>query len=383
MFEFFKKQKLSVATEPIQIPQMGEIKASKFNTPDFTDPYCPEVKGSYGYIFGDRNLYPQQLLKFYASSPIHASCINFKALLTFGQGFTYSNKNATLNERITAQQFEFFLNKMGTGLVNDYFIHNRFYVEVTWNNDFTKIIKMKRLPAEMIRIAEVNNQMESIKFNYCFDWKQVGRFGVIAYPKFDTENKKDKVQVYEYQEDIPGKKLYTLPSYRSCLDWVSLDADMGIFHRNNINNSLNPSLIVQFPSVPDTDEKKEQVRQNFVNSFGGAANAGRAIITFSPEKESMPVITQMDAQKLDKSFLALTDQLQRQILFSHNINPDLLGLKTPGSLGSNAGQLDALKAQFLASVITPAKSKILAELNCLASLNGLSSFDLVDGENLI
>lgn len=379
MFGFFKKQEPSTTIDEIKTKPFGVDLSAHRATLNVTDPYVSEIKSTYGYNFGERNLYPQQLLRFYSTSPIHCAAINYKALLTSGEGIQTLDANLSLEKRIDAEQFKHFLNRSIEGLTYDMYLHSRFYLEVTWNPSYTKIINLKRIPAESIRIFDVDKTFEATEYIYCFDWRQPGRFGTTKYAKFNPEDKKNRVQLYEYQQDIPGKKLYTLPSYRSCLDWVSLDSQMGVYHTANISNSLNPSLIVKFYSTPDTDEKKREIRDSLVNSFGGAANAGRVMTMFSPDKDSAPDVEQLEPSKLDKSFLSLTDTIQRQILYAHNINPDLLGLKTPGSLGTNGGQLEEIKNQFKYSVIRPVKKIIQDEINYLASFNGLSNcFVLAD-----
>jgi hypothetical protein len=374
MFEFLKRKEKPV--QEVQLKQGVDFAGAKINQIGLSDPYCPEIKSSYGFIYGERNLYPQQLLKAYSTSPIHQACINYKVLLTTGEGVYLDRTNLGLDKQIVAEQLIHFLNKSIDCIVNDFFIHNRFYLQITWNADFTKIIKIKPISAEKIRVFDINEDFEPISFNYCFDWKQVGRFGTKVYPIFNTDNKKDKIQLFEYQGPTPGKKIYTLPSYRSSLDWINLDGQMAIYHNANITNSLNPSLVVKFFQLPDTDQKKETIRQQLVDSFAGAEKTGRVMTFFAPDKESAPEVIQLEPNKLDKTFLGLTDTIQRAITYSHNVNPDLLGLKTPGSLGSNAGQLEEIRAQFIESVILPAKYKIEAELNYLSSINGITGIQL-------
>lgn len=376
MFEFLKR-KTKMSTEIVETSASKvDFAGAKLNQIGLNDPYCPEIKSSYGYIYGDRNLYPQQLLRAYSTSPIHQACINYKVLMTAGEGLFLDRTNLNLDKQIIGEQLMYFFNKAIEGITNDYFIHNRFYLQITWNSNFTKIIKIKHISAEKIRVFDINDNFEPISFNYCFDWKQVGRFGTIKYPIFSTENKKDNVQLFEFQGDTPGKKIYTLPTYRSSLDWVNLDGQMATYHNANITNSLNPSLVVKFFQLPDTDQKKESIRQALVDSFAGAEKTGRVMTFFSPDKETAPEVIQLEPNKLDKTFISLTDTIQRAITYSHNINPDLLGLKTPGSLGTNAGQLSEIKAQFIESVILPAKNKIECELNYLASINGITGIQL-------
>ena len=373
IFGFGKKEKLS-AQEPIATKGL-EFSGAKISSLNLSDPYCPEIRGGNGFVFGERNLYPQQLLKAYSQSVMDANCINYKVWMT-STSFSYDKSAMTFDKQITAEQFNFFLNKAAEGLVFDYFLHNRYYLEITWNKDFSKIIKMEHIPAETIRIYNVDNKMQPTEYIYCYDWRYLGRFGTKVYPKFSSENKKDNVQLFEYQSYTPGKKIYTLPSYRSAMDWIALEGQLGIYHNSNMVNSLNPSFLIRFHQLPDTDEKKEQVRQNLVDTFAGADKAGRLMAIFSPDKDSSPDIEQLEPSKLDKGFLGLVDTTQRAICAAHSVNADLLGLKTAGSLGDSAGQLAEIKTQFINSIILPTKQKIEAEINYLASFNGIGGFTL-------
>jgi hypothetical protein len=79
----------------------------------------------------------------------------------------------------------------------------------------------------------------------------------------------------------------------------------------------------------------------------------------------------MQPNQLDKTFLSLTDTIQRQICYGHNIDPMLLGLKTPGSLG-NSTSLPYAFDIFNQSVIQPAQMDIENILNYFLSLNGMT-----------
>ena len=381
-FNFFKTAEQPmiqpVTPLPPQNDNIVDFKASSIQTDaNLSSPYLSEIKNSYGYIFGDRNLYPQQLCELYINSPLNAACLNYKKLLTVGEGLQFDTTNLTLDKQITGQQLNFFFQDMIDDLAMDYFVHNRFYIEITWNPSFTKIIKMKHINAEKIRVFDLDQMMEPVAYKYCWDWKMVGRFGTVNYPKFCAENKTDTVQLFEYSGPSVGKKIYSLPTYGSALNWAYLDAQMGQFHKANIQNGLNPSLVVKFPNNPDTKDKMDAVRQSLVDSFAGSANAGRVMTVFAKDRENLPDIEQLPANMLDKSFLQLTDVVQRQIAFAHNINPDLLGMKTPGSLGQNAGQIEEIKKQFVYSTIRPAVKCLENNINYLASFNGvMNSFSI-------
>jgi phage portal protein BeeE len=145
---------------------------------------------------------------------------------------------------------------------------------------------------------------------------------------------------------------------------------MSEYHKSNIRNSINPSILIQFYEKPGSDEEKQMIVRELNNSFAGARKTGRSMITFSDGKDLSPTVTQMEANKLDKTFLSLTDTIQRQICYSHQIDPMLLGLKTPGSLG-NSGEFLYSFNLFNASQIQPAQRQIENILNKFIQVNGL------------
>ncbi len=92
----------------------------------------------------------------------------------------------------------------------------------------------------------------------------------------------------------------------------------------------------------------------------------------------------MDPNKLDATFLSLTDTIQRQICYSHQLDPQLLGLKTPGSLG-NSGDFIYSFNLFNQTIIQPAQRELESIFNTFIAINGIGSklrFNDVDIEKL-
>lgn len=313
---------------------------------------------------------PQALNTFYGESPLNGAIINLKTLLTAGNGYSVDTSILTTPQKISLNQLTNQFDSMLTEVGMDYYIHNRICIEVSWNADFTKIVKLERIAPEKIHINEVNEKMEPISFLYNWDWSYYSNYKTKEYKKFSTGNKTDRCQLYFFQPETPGMLLYSDPSYKSCLTWVSLDRNMGIYFDSVINQSANPSMLIQYPYEPETSEERQAVVRDVNNSFAGARAAGRIMINFAPSKELQPTITQLEPVKLNKEFLASLDSIQRQILISHNTNPILLGFKTPGSLGGTDELINAYK-MFNASIIQPAQRVIENILNKFININGL------------
>lgn len=374
---FFSRFFLSKPIEKTEIFQTFKKEVSTANafdiTTDYGVPYNSVFRTSKGYLFGVDGFFPQQLDLLYSNSPLHSAIINFKKLLSVGNGLTVDGfDKADGKTKIAINQLTVQFDEMLSDIAMDLIIHSAIAIEVHWNSDFTKILKIERVSPDKIRINEVNYKMEPISFLYNWDWVNSSRYPTRELSVFSPLSKKEKCQLLFFQVKSPGMKLYAEPTYQSALPWVILDAEMAQYHKANIINSLNPSMLIQYFEKPGSGEEKQQVLFDINNSFAGARKTGRAMITFSDGKELAPTVTQMEPNKLDKTFLQLTDTIQRQICYAHGIDPQLLGLKTPGSLG-NSGELAYAYEIFNASQIQPLQKEIEKIFNKIMVSNGLAN----------
>ena len=366
-FDFNKKQ------QPItpEKPTLATFSAFDMNC-DYTSSFeTPYNSGLNGYLYGPNGLFPQELNKLYNSSALHQAIINFKKWLTVGNGYEIDRNFLTPDQKTASFQLTNFFDKMLEGLALDLYLHNRLAIEVTWNKDNTKILKLKRIPVDKVRIKDVDHCQEPTRFVYNYDWVFATKYPKIEYPVFDQLNKNDKVQLYYFQYESPGMLYYAKPSYVSAINWIYLDAEMAEYHKANINNSLNPSLWVQY-FQDATPEEKESVKNQWNQTFKGARKTGKVVVTFGKNKDVAPILTQMDPTKLDKTFLQLTDTIIRQICYAHETDPMLRGLKTPGSLG-NSADLPYVYKIFNESVIKPTQRKLEMILDEFLIINGVPS----------
>lgn len=364
-FNIFNRKKET----PVVPDKIGNMEGFSMAN-DFELPKQSYYKSNRGYLFGDNGLFPQELNNLYGQSPLHSAIINYKTLLTSGEGLElFGAENLDIKSKISVNQIFSQLRDIDSEVAMDFYIHSRICLKITWNKDKTKMLKIERLNPETIRIAEVSESMVPTSFYYNWDWENTSAFNTVQYPTFSQYGEGD-VQILHYQDNSPNKKLYVEPSYISAISWTYLDAEMSVYHKSNITNSLNPSMLIQFFEKPGSPEEKHEILQGLNSSFGGAKKTGRAMVTFSDGSELAPSITQMDPNKLDKTFLTLTDTIQRQICYAANIDPQLLGLKTPGSLG-NSGEIEYSYTVFNKSVIQPSQRKIERLFNELLEKNSL------------
>jgi hypothetical protein len=370
IFDFFRKKE-APKTETIKLKPFGSDLKTFNITVDYSQPVDYLNKTARGYLYGVDGFLPQELNRLYNASPLHSAIINFKKLLTVGGGLDYSLESLDGSQKISAMQILTQFEHCLKDIAMDFFIHSRVCLKVTWNADFTKIIKIKRISPEKIRIAEVDEDMEATKYLYNYDWRYTSKYPTKEYPAFSTYNtsvKKEHTQIYVFQTNSPGQRLYAEPSYLSALNWVVLDAEMSAYHKANILNSINPSILIQYFERPGSREERQQILADLNQSFAGSRKTGRAMVTFSDGKDLAPTVTQLQPNQLDKTFLSLTDVIQRQICYAHQTDPLLLGLKTPGSLG-NSAEFPYVFQVFNQSVIFPAQNDIEEIIDMFLAIN--------------
>ena len=364
-FDFIKNNK----NNKEEIKVVKEID-SGFGAFEFGENYNKEVfRINRGYTLGESGSFSDELNSLYQLSPLHSAIVNIKKLLTVGNGYTI-NDAKDAKSKIAINQLKFQVDEILEDMCLDLFIHSKIFLLITWNSDNTKIIKIERLSPEMVNINEIDNHMQPINFLVNYDWSRVGYFKTTKYPIFDKTNLNQKKQIYFYDLKSPGQKLISKPSYFSSLKWIKLDAAMADFHEANINNSVNPSILIKYFEKPGTKEERQSILYDINNSFAGRKKTARAMVTFSNGRDLSPEITQMEANKLDKTFLALTDTIQRQICYAHNIDAQLLGLKTPGSLGES-GTFEYSFQLFKRGIIDTTQRKIENIINEFFETNGL------------
>jgi hypothetical protein len=108
--------------------------------------------------------------------------------------------------------------------------------------------------------------------------------------------------------------------------------------------------------VPDP-EQREEIYNTMVAKYAGSNVSGKLFLTFADGKEQAPEITPIQNNGSDKLWVELNAMVQEAILTAHQISsPELLGIMTPGKLGT----ADHLEAQdhFQNLVIKPLQNEI-------------------------
>lgn len=333
-------------------PAMGQMYFGAISSVNDT-PCIKEVRNKDYIYYGEDNLYPQKLKEATSGSPIHAAIVKTKAMMTAGDGYLINKANNEEQSKANYQALdpntkllydEFTKNELdkddihGVNLKMAYDLHRygAFAYERIWNNDHTRIVRVKRVKVENLRSGKyVRDKIQ--KYYHSRDWSKINQVNfkpTELYTPSDNENVKYTSElIYETVGDLD---YYGEPPYKEAITWIQTDAQMGLYHYSNIFNGMNPSMFIKFYQMFRDEKDKQDILDGVRKNYTGAKNTGKVLYSFTEGKENAPDITPVPTTGLDKQQIVLAELCDRKILTGHQLtNPLLVGISISGQLGGN------------------------------------------------
>lgn len=304
--------------------------------------------------YGVANLAPQELIRLYNTSPTHRAAITSK---------WYGTRGESISLKLGDNGRLMMANSLGDGIYDiwdkaclDFILYGGFAINVVWRKDRDMGFDMYYMDFSKLRAEKSDFHDRIHNFYYSSDWAFPKKFIPRKLPAFDIQNEEPS-QVFYYTTHSAGNNYYPTPSYWGSATAISTQIEIFNWHFNNIVNGLSPSLFVALNSgIPDPDQR-EEIYNTMVNKYAGSNVSGKLFLTFSDGKEQAPEITPIQSNGSDKLWVELNSMVQEAILTAHQISsPELLGIMTPGKLGT----ADHLEAQdhFQHLVIKPLQTEI-------------------------
>lgn len=308
----------------------------------------------------ENNLKPQYLNALYKNCPLHAAIIDYYATI-ITKNMKFEGKELEVlkftNQCIKLESDFDTFNDWVWNLVIDYLIQGNLYIKGSKNGNITK--RFERLPAERMRVKGTKDY-DVTGYAYNCDWISSGV--IKNYYKYDLKKLDQTEYVMHYVNKNPDFKFYGEPHYISALNWLELDVNTAMFYTQYMTNGIFPSAIITFYDYPKDPTKFAQFKAQ-LRSLTDAGKKGRMGIAFGTNKDLAPDIKDLPLNKLDEIFLQLQNDIQRQICYAHGIDPMVMGLKTPGSLGnSNEVQYQTEKFEEKVSLIKKDICKVINKM---------------------
>ena len=350
-------------------------------------PRIVEKKNTEWVIYGEDNLYPQQLDELSKKSAIHGGIISTVSDLIAGDGFlingakTKEESDAILKSlpAETQAKYKAFLEnrfdsmsaiEVKEAIAVDLKKHGGYYTELIWDKDFKSIARIKYIPYKNVRVGKMS-EGKIKSFWHSRDWANYKKdeFAPKELFAFDETDKKNYNQILYRKRG--QDEYYGEPDYMQGIDWINIDYQLGLFHLSNIENGMNPSLLWKFYKVPPSENAKQEILDDIRRNYKGANKAGKHITLFSDGKELAADVAPVQVNNLDKQLLNLAELSDKKILTAHKLtSPLLAGISVSGQLGGNV-ELEKAFNIFDKSRVLPYRNMIDRDYQRILDINGV------------
>ena len=318
--------------------------------------------------YGTDNNYYGDIIERYLGSPTNSRCINGISDMIYGRGLDAIDRNINIDSYIEMKKLidEGELRK----IVGDRKLLGSGCIKVNYNKAKTEVIAIKHHPMETLR-AEKTKEGVIKAYYYHPDWKnKVQGDKPKRIPTFGNGGPKQTTEIFVIRPYVSGFYYYSPCDYQASLQYSQLEEEVSNYHISNIQNGLQPSLLVNFNNGVPTESIQQKMESKIKQKFAGSSNGGRFILSFNEDKETAASVEPIHLPDAHAQYQFLADESREKIMLGHGIvSPILLGIKDNTGFGNNAEELRTASILMDNIVIRPFQENIIAGLNKILAFN--------------
>ena len=315
-------------------------------------------RGKGRIMWGANNKYPSYILDLYRDVATLGSIVNGAVDYVAGNGVQLLSPLFPDGKVNTKGELPVDIVR---GCALDYFLFGGFALEVIRGRDGR--------PAEIYcsDIEDLRTNEDVSVFWWSDKWDKGARQGDIEeipafLPDLDwarlTPEERDRAAKSIVYVKNSRKQVYPMPPFAQAVKACETERSIDVFHLNSIKNGFSASAFVQMCNgVPLDPKLKEEIEKDFMDKFGGETNAGRVVMSFSPDRQHAAVITELKTDDFGQRYDALAKRCRQQIFTSFRANPNLFGIPTESN-GFNAEEYKQAFDLFNRTQIQPAQQRI-------------------------
>jgi len=336
------------------------------NLSSYTSPPVVENPRESWVEYGEDNNYFQYLIDRYNGSPTNNAAVNGISEMIYGRGLEATDSEE--NPEAYAAMRELFSKDCMKRVCYDYKMMGQAALQVVYSKDHSRVLEVEHIPIETLR-AEKATLGNSKGFYYHPNWSDVRRNDKPKrIPAFGTS--KEGLEILYIRPYKAGFYYYSPVDYQGGLQYAELEEEIGNYHINNIQNGLQPSMLINFNNGTPPKEIRDEIERSIYEKFSGTSNAGKFILAFNDSKELSATIEPVVLNDAHQQYQFLSDESMKKVMVSHRIvSPMLVGIKDNSGLGNNAQELETASLLMDNTVIRPMQVTIIDALEKILEYN--------------
>ena len=341
------------------------------NLSGYEKPVVREVHNRKWITYGERNDYFDKIIERYLGSPTNSRCINGISDMIFGRGLDATDSLEKPAEYLEMKKL--LPKKQVKRVCSDYKLLGQAAIQVAYNRAKTKILKVSHFPMECLRAEKANSKGVIEAMYYHPNWKNIKTSdNPKRIPTFGNGSKTERNEIYIVKPYRSGFYYYAPVDYHGCLQYCSLEEEVSNYHINNIQNGLQPSLLINFNNGVPNEEKQREIEKLIYQKFSGSSNAGKFIIAFNESIETKADLEPIHLPDAHAQYQFMSDEAREKIMLGHGVtSPILLGIKDNTGFGNNAEELRTASVLMDNVIIRPLQDEILNAFEEILSFNNI------------
>jgi len=316
--------------------------------------------------YGEDNNYFQYLIDRYNGSPTNNAAVNGISEMIYGRGLEATDSEEKPEEY--SRMRELFHKECMKKITYDYKMMGQAALQVIYSKDHSRIVEVRHIPIETLRAekAVIGNVQG---YFYHPNWSDLKRDEKPKrIPAFGTS--KEGLEILYIRPYKAGFYYYSPVDYQGGLQYAELEEEIANYHINNIQNGLQPSMLINFNNGTPNKEQRDEIERAIYDKFSGTSNAGRFILAFNDSKELAASIEPVMLNDAHQQYQFLSDESMKKVMVSHRIvSPMLVGIKDQTGLGNNAQELETASILMDNTVIRPMQVTIIDALQKILEYN--------------
>tara|TARA_R110000824_G_scaffold271961_1_gene460438 strand:- start:2390 stop:4348 length:1959 start_codon:yes stop_codon:yes gene_type:complete len=347
---------------------MSKIRVVGLST--YTSPDISVKKNKEWVTYGEKNTYFQYLIDRYTGSPTNNAVIKGFSQLIYGKGLDATDSSRKPSEY--ASMINLFKKDCTRKLVNDLKLMGQCAIQIVYSKDRKTIAQVEHIPVETLAMEKCNDDGEIEGYYYSSDWLNMKPSEIPQrIPAFGTSN--EPIEIIYIRPYVPGFYYFSPVDYQGGLQYAQLEEEVSNYHINNIQQGLNPSMILNFNNGVPNEEERDLIESRIIEKFSGSSNAGRFILAFNENAETAATIEPVPLSDAHNQYQFLSDESMRKIMIAHGVvSPMLLGIKDQSGLGNNADELKTASTLMDNTVIRPFQELLLDAFDKILAFNNIT-----------
>ena len=334
----------------------------------------PSVKEEHNkdyMLWGDDNDYFDKIKERYLGSATNARCINGLISMIYGRGLDATNSHERSVDYVRMKKL--LRPNEVKKTVHDYKLLGMAAIKVVYNKAKTQIIKVSHFPMETLRAekCDKNGVIKGWYYHPCWAKKKTSE-KPRRYPAFKCGSKGNQEEMLIIKPYRSGFYYYSPVDYHSCLQYAQLEEEVSNYHINNIQQGLQPSLLINFNNGVPVEETQELLEAKIYDKFSGSSNAGKFILAFNESQDTKADLEPLHLPDAHAQYQFMSDEAREKIMLGHGIvSPILMGIKDNTGFGNNAEELRTSSVLMDNTLVRPFQDDVINALQDILHFNGI------------